>query len=96
MAKTKQTRRMIAMALAASVATSAVPVTAMAETVTNADGTTTEISSSTEGNTETKKEGHWRQPVTFKVGSSKGKPLTISRNSIVSDFPTHFKNERGI
>ena len=45
---------------------------------------------------EHKKEGHWRQPVTFKVGSSKGKPLTISRNSIVSDFPTHFKNERGI
>ena len=37
MAKTKQTRRMIAMALAASVATSAMPVTAFAETVGTKD-----------------------------------------------------------
>ena len=47
MTKTKQTRRMIAMALAASVATSAMPVTAFADTVTNADGSTTTTNSTT-------------------------------------------------
>ncbi|WP_458408042.1 Cys-Gln thioester bond-forming surface protein, partial [Anaerotignum sp.] len=41
MAREKQTRKMIAMALAASVATSAMPVTAFADTVDNGDGTST-------------------------------------------------------
>ena len=55
MAKEKQTQRMIAMALAASVAASAMPVTAFADVVTNPDGSTTETTTNPADNTTTEK-----------------------------------------
>lgn len=59
MAKEKQTQRMLAMALAASVATGAMPVTAFADVVTNPDGSTTETTTDTDtGSTTTEKTFH--------------------------------------
>ena len=55
MAKEKQTQRMLAMALAASVAAGAMPVTAFADVVTNPDGSTTETTSDTDTGSTTKK-----------------------------------------
>ncbi len=46
--------------------------------------------------TKSKKDRSRRQPGTVCNRSSKGKPLTIRGNSIVSDFPFHFNRKGNI